>query len=283
MCCCTRCSTAPAPRRIAVEHGARRTPTCTLVVAVDPDRHFRPQIIGCRDTVEHDEAFPPQTCTLGRADGRWASCTRSARNSTGLRISGAAEDAGTASQPRSRSVSSQGSPPGRIRRPASACRSRSRSSAGSSPRPTPSRSKRRCNASRCRDRTLAALDGKRVRGGNGEGRGETATLVDHATGAALANRAFNESGGQTSVVCALLDEVLAEGRVTAVDALHATRNTAHIVKETRGADYRVTIGESAPETCKPSYPINRERDGTGRFKEMSPVPVAASRNAASLP
>ena len=95
-----------------------------------------------------------------------------------------------------------------------------------------------------------ALDGKRIRGANrnGEDHHETATLVDHATGA-------------------LLDEVPVAGRVITIDALHTTRDTARTIKETHGADYLMTVKENAPETSKTLASIHWERDASAYFEE----------------
>ena len=114
-----------------------------------------------------------------------------------------------------------------------------------------------------------AIDGKRIRGANRNGGGhhETATLVDHETGAPLASLAFNDDGGEIAAVRALLDEVPVEGRVITIDALHTTRDTARIIKQTHGADYLMTVKENAPETYQTLASVNWERDATGHFEE----------------
>ena len=114
-----------------------------------------------------------------------------------------------------------------------------------------------------------ALDGKRIRGANrnGEDHHETATLVDHATGAPLASLAFNDEGGEAAAVRALLDEVPVAGRVITIDALHTTRDTARTIKETHGADYLMTVKENAPETSRTLASIHWERDASAYFEE----------------
>ena len=125
------------------------------------------------------------------------------------------------------------------------------------------------------------LDVKRIRGANrnGEGHHETATLVDRATGAPLASLAFNDSGDETAAGRALLDDAPVEGRATAIDALHTTRDTARAVKEIHGADYFMTVEGNAPETCETLASIDRERDASGHFEED----VAKARGRIATP
>ncbi len=114
-----------------------------------------------------------------------------------------------------------------------------------------------------------AVDGKRIRGANRNGAGhhETATLVDHATRAPLASLAFNEEGGEVAAVHAPLERVPVDGRVITLDALHTTRKTARLIKDTHGADYLMTVKGNAPETREILASIDREEDGSGHFAE----------------
>ena len=92
-------------------------------------------------------------------------------------------------------------------------------------------------------------------------------MVDHATGAPVASRAFNDDGGEIAAVQALLEQVPVEGRVITIDALHTTRNTARTLKQTHGADYLMTVKDNAPETSETLATINWERDATAHFEE----------------
>ncbi len=114
-----------------------------------------------------------------------------------------------------------------------------------------------------------AVDGKRIRGANRNGADhhETATLVDHATRAPLASLAFNEEGGEVAAVHAPLERVPVDGRVITLDALHTTRKTARLVKDTHGADYLMTVKGNAPETREILSSIDWEDDGHGHFTE----------------
>ncbi len=117
-------------------------------------------------------------------------------------------------------------------------------------------------------RALAG-DGKRIRGANRNGAGhhETVALVDHATGAPVAQLGFADEGGERAAMHDLLERADIRGRVVTLDALHTVRNTARLITERRGADYLMTVKANAPETLAALEAVDWDRQRHGRHAE----------------
>ena len=115
-----------------------------------------------------------------------------------------------------------------------------------------------------------AVDGKRIRGANRNGAQhyETATLVEHSTHRPVAIHGYQEEGGETAAVRALLEQVPIRGRLVTIDALFTTREIARLLVEAHGADYLMSVKKNAPETHHLLSTICWERDATGCFREQ---------------
>ena len=114
-----------------------------------------------------------------------------------------------------------------------------------------------------------AVDGKRIRGANRNGAQhyETATLVEHSTHRPVAIHGYQEEGGETAAVRALLEQVPIRGRLLTIDALFTTREIARLLVEAHGADYLMSVKKNASETHHLLSTICWERDATGCFRE----------------
>ena len=117
----------------------------------------------------------------------------------------------------------------------------------------------RCSMRRLNIGFALAADGKRLWGANrnGDDYFETATLVAHDTGLAVASHGFHDESGERTAIAALFEEVPIAGHVITVDALHTVRDTARSIVESHNADYLMTVKANAPETYETLSTINR--------------------------
>ena len=107
-----------------------------------------------------------------------------------------------------------------------------------------------------------AVDGKRIRGANRNGAQhyETATLVEHSTHRPVAIHGYQEEGGETAAVRALLEQVPIRGRLISIDALFTTREIARLLVEAHGAHYLMSVKERLRDPPPPQHHLL----GTGR-------------------
>ena len=93
-----------------------------------------------------------------------------------------------------------------------------------------------------------AIDGKTLRGSARQGSGEAHLLsaLSQRLGITLAQQAIAEKANEITAIPALLEQLLLQGRVVTVDALHTQRKVAQAIVQRQG-DYVMPVKKNQPQ------------------------------------